>query len=131
MDNSDFYNFIVNIGKESANISDDIRTIENIVLANYKENIMLAATATMDKNSKPCKRKAVLCIYEVGAKYNNKIDMDKYIRPTDEFATILEQQGITPLIDTFREKVKPFRLCVKVYRVEGKNKEFVSISVHW
>jgi|GEM_PF-6501673 len=118
---SDFYNFIVNL---STNYSienilrKDSKTIINVILRDYRENIRAAATRGANE--------AYLCIYVANAKYKKIIPIDSYVRMTNLMLDNFNNFKIESIMETIEKKLHPFK-------VEAKSLEenLIGITVKW
>lgn len=104
---SNFYNFIVGITRQSSQqniLARDVQTIANVIIKDYKKNVHLAAMRGLTK--------AYICIYEVGARYKGIIPIDELVRMTTTTREKLEAFKIEPVLSIVRKKLAPFFIGV-------------------
>jgi hypothetical protein len=140
VDNSEFYNRIVNITKLaipkkcSELLNRDADAVSDIILRDYKDNIEIAATHGRNL--------AYLCFYEVSAIFKDDVPLDYFIHMTEKIKSKFEEYSLEPVESRLRTRLQPFELricslseCEELKHLECEAfrtaPEMVVISVSW
>lgn len=119
---TEFYNFIVNITKFSnceTLLRKDSQAIYDVITKDYKKNIQLAASRGLNK--------AFICIYEIGARYRGLIPIDAFVRMNDPMKEKFETFKMESVLDRIKKRLSPFVVDV-VYLNENELKNDNEIS---
>lgn len=109
-DSQEFYNIIVGIADNAVIeniIKKDADIIFNLIIKNYKNNIQTAALKGFKKSH--------IFMYNINAKYNELIPVDKYIRMNEQMRLNFERYEIDTIINKVQKRLSPFKIEINTY----------------